>query len=182
MHHNCIEYLSNAEDRAAQAVAVRRELMPIPSLLSNAGRVAAIIVAALLAGSMFAVWRGYDFASYTPATYLEVHKLAVTGLNALLPVMGLVTIALVIALAVGARYDPRRMACYIVAAVLLASAGLVTILANQPINAMVMSWTTLPEGWEQVRDTWRNWHLVRFALTMVGLVLLVVTALNDKRV
>ncbi len=122
--------------------------MPIPSLLSNAGRVAAIIVAALLAGSMFAVWRGYDFASYTPATYLEVHKLAVTGLNALLPVMGLVSIALVIALAVGARYDPRRMACYIVAAVLLASAGLVTIAA----------------------------------LTMVGLVLLVVTALNDRRV
>ena len=55
--------------------------MPISSLLSNAARVAAIVVAGLLAGSMFAVWRGYDFAGYTPATYLEVHKLAVTGLN-----------------------------------------------------------------------------------------------------
>jgi hypothetical protein len=155
--------------------------MPISSLLSNAARVAAIVVAGLLAGSMFAVWRGYDFAGYTPATYLEVHKLAVTGLNALLPVMGLVSIALMIALAVGARHDRRRMACYIVAAVLFACAGLVTILANQPINAMVMGWTTLPDGWEQVRDSWRTWHLVRFVLTMAGLVLLVVTALKDRR-
>ena len=43
-------------------VAARREVMPISSLLSNAARVAAIVVAGLLAGSMFAVWRGYDFA------------------------------------------------------------------------------------------------------------------------
>jgi hypothetical protein len=46
---------------------------------------------------------------------------------------------------------------------------------------MVMGWTTLPDGWEQVRDSWRIWHLVRFVLTMAGLVLLVVTALNDRR-
>jgi hypothetical protein len=154
--------------------------MPISSLLSNAGRVAAIVLVGLLAGSMLVVWRGYDLAGYTAATYLEVHKLAIAGLNVLLPAMGFVSIALVVTLAVGARHDRRRLASYAAAAALLALAGIVTRFANQPINDLVMNWTTLPDGWEQIRDSWRNWHLLRFAFTLAGFVVLVVTALNDR--
>jgi hypothetical protein len=45
-----------------------------------------------------------------------------------------------------------------------------------------MSWTTLPDGWEQIRDNWRNWHLFRFALTLAGFLVLTVTALDDRPV
>lgn len=155
--------------------------MPISSLMSNAARVAAVVLVGLLAGSMLVVWRGYDLAGYTAATYLEVHKLAITGLNVLLPGMGLVSIALVVALALRARRDRRRRISYAVVALLLGLAALVTRFANQPINDLVMSWTALPDGWEQIRDGWRSWHLLRLACTMAGFLLLTVAALDDRR-
>ena len=62
--------------------------MPISSTLSTVGRVVSLMLVGLLAGSVFGVWRGFDFAQYTPAAYLEVHQGAVRGLNLLLPLLG----------------------------------------------------------------------------------------------
>ena len=145
--------------------------MPISSTLSTAARVAALVVTGLIAGSVFGIWRGYDLAQYSPAAFLEVHQGAVRGLNALLPLMGLVAIALVIAVAILERRNRRPLAMLIAAAALLAVAGLVTRLGNQPINDIVMTWTpdTLPANWEVIRDTWRSWHLVRTVASIAAL-------------
>jgi hypothetical protein len=136
-----------------------------------------------LAGSVFGLWRGFDFAQYSPAAYLEVHQGAVRGLDALLPVQGIVSIVIVAALAVGARRDRRQFVLLVVAALLLAAAGLVTRLGNQPINALVMNWTadTLPANWEALRDSWRNLHLLRTVCTMAALLLLAIAAVTERR-
>lgn len=125
----------------------------------------------LVAGSVFGIWRGYDLAQYSPSAFLEVHQGAVRGLNALLPVMGLVATALVVALAVIERRNRRTFVMLIVAALLLAGAGLVTRLGNQPINDLVMAWTpdTLPANWEAIRDSWRGLHLARTILSIAAL-------------
>jgi len=157
--------------------------MPISPVLSTGARVAVLIMVGLLAGSVFGVRAGYDFAQYTPAAYLEVHQGAVRGLNNLLPLLGLVAIVLSVGLAIGARANRRIMFGYLAAAVLLAGAGLVTRFGNQPINDLIVTWTpgNLPADWETIRDTWRNLHLLRLALTLPAQVILVVTALNDRR-
>jgi len=157
--------------------------MPISRVLSTIARVALLVLVGLLAGSMFGIARGYDFASYTPATYLEVHQVSVRGLNVLLPALGLAAIVLSIGLAVSVRRERRSMIGFIVAAVLIAVAGLVTRLGNQPINDLVMGWTatTLPAGWEAIRDSWRQFHLVRLVLTLVAQVTLIVTMLGERR-
>ena len=79
--------------------------MPISSTLSTVGRVVSLMLVGLLAGSVFGVWRAFDFAQYTPAAYLEVHQGAVRGLDMLLPVQGILAIVIVVALAIGARHD-----------------------------------------------------------------------------
>ena len=148
--------------------------MPISSTLSTVGRVVSLMLVGLLAGSVFGVWRGFDFAQYTPAAYLEVHQGAVRGILA---------IVIVVALAIGARHDRRQLVLLIAAAFLLAAAGLITRLGNQPINGLVMSWTaeTLPADWEALRDSWRNLHLLRTISTMAALLLLSIAAATDRR-
>ena len=157
--------------------------MPISSTLSTVGRVVSLMLVGLLAGSVFGVWRGFDFAQYTPAAYLEVHQGAVRGLDMLLPVQGILAIVIVVALAIGARRDRRQLVLLIAAAFLLAAAGLITRLGNQPINGLVMSWTaeTLPADWEALRDSWRNLHLLRTISTMAALLLLSIAAATDRR-
>lgn len=157
--------------------------MPISPALSIAARVALLIVVGLLAGSVFGVGIGYDFAQYTPAAYLEVHQGAVRGLNNLLPLFGLAAIVLAAGLAVTRRANRRLLFGYLAGAVLLAAAGLITRFANQPINDLVMTWSaaTLPADWETVRESWRSWHLARTIFTLAAQAILVATALNDRR-
>ena len=148
--------------------------MPISSLLSTIARVASLVVTGLLAGSVFAVWRGYDLAQYTPGAFIEVHQGAVRGLNTLLPGLGLAAIVLVAVQAVQLRRERSPLLLLIAAALCLVAAGLVTRLGNQPINELVMGWSaaTLPADWEAIRDNWRNLHLVRVVCSIAALAML----------
>ena len=145
--------------------------MPISSIVSTGTRVASLVLTGLLAGSVFAVWRGYDIAQYIPATFIEVHQGAVRGLNVLLPVLGIAAIVLVIVQAIQMRHQRRTLILLIVVALLLAAAALVTRFGNQPINELVMGWSSaaLPADWETIRDSWRSWHLVRVACSIAAL-------------
>lgn len=148
--------------------------MPISSLLSTIARVASLVVTGLLAGSVFAVWRGYDLAQYSPGAFIEVHQGAVRGLNNLLPALGLAAIVLVAVQAVQLRRERGPLLLLIAAALCLVAAGLVTRLGNQPINELVMGWSaaTLPADWEAIRDNWRNLHLVRVVCSIAALAML----------
>jgi len=145
--------------------------MPISQTLSTVPRVAALVITGLVAGSVFAVLRGYDLAQYSPTAFLEVQQGAVRGLNVLLPILGIVAMVLVVALAVIERRNRRTLILLVVAAVLLAISGVVTRFGNQPINELVMSWTpdTLPANWEAIRDSWRSFHLVRVITSVAAL-------------
>lgn len=150
--------------------------------LASAGQAIGLVVVGLLAGSLFGIWFGYDFTRYSPAAYLEVHQHAVSGLNDLLPYMGLAAIAATVALAWRSRGRPIVMWSYVVAAIGLAVAGLVTRFGNQPINALVMGWTSesLPPGWEDLRHSWWFWHGVRLAAVSVAFVALISAVFRDR--
>jgi hypothetical protein len=170
------------EPRAVNAIRGERSVMPVSQTLSTVPRVAALILTGLVAGSVFAVLRGYDLAQYSPATFLEVHQGAVRGLNALLPILGIVSIGLVVALAVIERRN-RRTLILLVLAALLATSGIVTRLGNQPINDLVMSWTvdTFPADWEAIRDSWRGFHLVRVITSIAAFAILSAALVTTPR-
>lgn len=140
-----------------------------------------IMLIALLAGSVFGIWRGYDPTAYSPVAFLEVHQGAVRGLNVLLPAMGAAAIALTAVLAWNAMGRALPFRLYVVAIAAMVTAALVTRFGNQPINAIVMTWTAgdIPTGWEALRDTWWRWHLLRVTAIILALATLVAAIMAD---
>jgi hypothetical protein len=134
-----------------------------------------IMIVALIAGSVFGIWRGYDPSGFSAASFLEIHQGAVRGLNTLLPVMGATAILLTAMLAWKALGRPLSLFFYLLAIVAMIISALVTRFGNQPINAIVMGWTstTMPTGWEDLRVVWWHWHLIRVGTTIAALALLV---------
>jgi len=153
----------------------------MPNLSTSLLQALGLLLISLVAGAMFGIWRGYDPATYTPATFVEMHQGAVRGLNTLLPAIGLVAIVATLALAWLGRGRPQVLWLYLAAAAAMATAALITRFGNQPINDVVMGWSTVPpDGWQTVRDTWWNWHLARLAAGIAAELLLITAVFADR--
>jgi len=157
-------------------------LLPASSKRLIACEVAAILLIALIAGSTFGIWQGYNHALYSPATFLEVHQGAVRGLNTLLPAMGFTTMILTLVLILRSDRHTSIRGLYWATLAMLILAGLITRLANQPINAAVMTWapTTMPDNWTEIRDSWWFWHTVRTLVSIAALAGLVTASLAAR--
>lgn len=142
----------------------------------------AALLFAMVAGSVFGIWRGYDPLGYTAPTFVEMHQGAIRGLNVLLPGLALASIILTAGLAWLARGKGAILWLYIGALLLMVAGGVVTRLFNQPINAEVMSWTagSLPANWSDLRATWWNWHLLRTGFSVCGFALLLAAIVVDR--
>ena len=74
-------------------------------------------------------------------------------------------------------YNDRPSTFYAFSAgfILFTIALLVTLLVEVPISGQVKTWTitTLPENWQQLRDRWGSFHVVRVVASLAGLGLLV---------
>ena len=137
-------------------------------------RILALITGGLVTGAMFGIWRGYNPSALSASASVEQHQQAVRGLNVILPVLGAVTIALTIAVAVHVRRKRPALLTFALAALLFAVSGIVTRTHNQPINSIVMGWDarTPPPEWSGMRETWWHWHLIRTFTGMAGFFLL----------
>ena len=142
-----------------------------------------VVLLALLVGTMFGIWVGFNPASLSASAYVEQQQNTIRSLNTLLPAMGAVCILLTVVLALLSRGDWRSRCLLIAAAVLMIIAALVTRFANQPINALVMTWSiqSPASNWTQLRDEWWQWHTVRTVAGIAALALTVVAALTFKR-
>jgi uncharacterized membrane protein len=150
----------------------------------NIVRFVLLVLMGLLVGSMFGILVGYNPATLSASAYVEQHQNAVRSLNTLFPVIGGICIALTAVLAAGSGAN-RRVRYLLVAAVLLMLvAALVTRFGNQPINAVVMTWSTQvqPAHWEQLRDQWWQWHVVRTIAAFLAFSSVVVAVLSTSNV
>lgn len=146
-----------------------------------------VVLAAILVGIMLALWVGHNPADLPYWVYLQRQQATIQTLNTPMPLLGAATILVTLVSACLRR--GQRLACgaLVVAALLLVGAGLITRLANQPINAMVMTWlpSQPPADWEQLRDRWWHWHILRTLLGCgaLGLLLFVIVGrpAADKR-
>jgi uncharacterized membrane protein len=151
-------------------------------MTANFIRFVLLVLLALLVGTMFGIWVGYNPAALSATAYVEQQQNAIRALNTLLPVMGAVCILLTVSLAVTTKSDARSRYLLVAAATLMVVAGLVTRFGNQPINAIVIMWDAQAPGenWEQLRDEWWSWHVVRSIAGIVALALTVLSLLISK--
>lgn len=145
-------------------------------------KLAAILLVSLVAGTTFGIWQGYDPAGLSAETFMVMHQGSVRGLNVLLPSLAAMAIALTILLAIRAGHSRPALSFYVVAALLMIAAGLITRFGNQPINAEIMTWSTgsIPAGWEGLRDSWWQLHVTRTIITIIAEVFLVLGSLVDR--
>jgi uncharacterized membrane protein len=135
-----------------------------------------LLCASLLVGAMFGYWLIFDPSGLTAAQYIALQQHGIRGFNATMPVLGAATLAVTVAAAVMARQDPARVAMLAAASLGFLAAGLITRFLNQPINAVVMTWSPAapPADWTVLRDSWWRWHIVRLTCGIGGLLLLIV--------
>ena len=152
-------------------------------MVVNSIRFVSLLLTSLLVGTMFGIWLGFDPAALTAQAYVEMQQNAIRALNISLPALGLICILLTAALAVLVKDDKRVRYLLVAATICLAIAGATTRFGNQPINAVVMTWS--PEApaanWTELRDTWWHWHVLRTVSGVGALVLAILAALGGRR-
>ena len=75
--------------------------------------------------------------------------------------------------------EPKTFYLSAAAFVLFIVALLVTVFIEVPIVEQIATWTisTLPKNWQQVRDRWSKFHIIRVVAGFTSVVLLVVAAI-----
>ena len=146
-------------------------------------RFTSLLLTSLLVGTMFGIWLGFNPAALTAAAYVEMQQNAIRALNVSLPALGLVCILLTAALAVLIKDDKRTRYLLVAAVACLVAAGLITRFANQPINAIVITWSPQAPAanWTELRDTWWRWHVLRTIVGVAALALALLAAVGAQR-
>ena len=141
-------------------------------------RFISLLLTALLVGTMFGIWLGFNPAALSAQAYVEMQQNTIRALNVALPILGLACIVSTAALAMLTKHDQRTRYLLVAAALCLAAVGIITRFANQPINAIVIGWSPQapPANWAELRDTWWYWHGLR---TMAGIAALALALLAD---
>ena len=139
-----------------------------------------LLLASLLVGATFGVWLVFNPAGLGANGYVALQQQGIRTLNVAMPALGAATALVTIIFAVLARDDRTRFLLLLAAAVCFVSAGLITRLLNQPINAIVMTWAVdaPPTNWTHLRDQWWQWHLMRLVAGLAALSLLIAATLR----
>ncbi len=145
-------------------------------------RFISIIFAALLAGTSFGIWLGFNPVNYSASTYVEQQQNLVHSLNTLM--IALVVIATVVTL-ISAYLQRKNKSIFVAllfAAALFISCMIITRLGNVPIQTEMLKWTadTLPDNWTMLRDKWWSFHIMRAVVGLMALVLVTWTIVSDK--
>ena len=143
-------------------------------MAANIFRFVLSVVLALLVGTMFGIWVGFNPTSLSASAYVEQQQNAIRALNVLMPVLGSIVVLLTLVSAILQRKDRKALVLLIVAAAFLVVSGLLTRFGNQPINAIVMTWDVArpPANWTELRDQWWGFHRLRTISGILALVLI----------
>tara|TARA_R110002050_G_scaffold286468_2_gene436905 strand:+ start:17820 stop:18275 length:456 start_codon:yes stop_codon:yes gene_type:complete len=140
-----------------------------------------VIMAALVSGTIFGIWIGYNPKNLSAPTFIEQQQNVITDLNTLMPILGLAAILLTLTSAIRYRKEKKSLKILLIAAFFLTLSGLITKVGNQPINSIVMTWDmhNPPTNWIELRDQWWAYHKIRTLTAFIGLCLIVWTSIKQ---
>jgi uncharacterized membrane protein len=141
-----------------------------------------IVFSALTTGMFHGPWIALSrsLKTFAPEVFLEIVDRMNRNMAPVMTVLMPGTMLSIIPLLLFS-YHQQPMVFYLSAAALLffLVALLVTVLIEVPIVQQIVTWTpsTLPENWQQLRDRWMRFHVIRVIAGIASLIFLLVAAL-----
>ena len=141
-----------------------------------------VICSALVAGMFYGPWAALSrsFKTFTPEVFLAIVDRMNRNMAPLMTVLMPATLLAMVPVLLGSYgVQPRIFSLYAAAFVLFLVAIAITVLIEVPIVKQIVSWTvaTLPADWQQVRDRWVRFHVIRVVAGLASLVLLLIAAI-----
>ena len=151
-------------------------------MLLQLAQLVSILTAALAGGMFWGPWLALTISirRFSPEVFLALANRLSRNIGAVMTVLLPLSLLLMVPVLVLAHgRQPTTFYCTLGALGMYALALLVTVAIEVPLVKQMECWTvaTLPPGWEQVRDRWAAFHLVRVATAVAGLGLLIAGAL-----
>ncbi len=145
-------------------------------------RFANIILAALLAGTSFGIWMGFNPINYSASTYLEQQLNLVRSLHILMVSLVIIVTIVTLISAFLQRKNKTVFITLLFAAAFFASCIFISRLGNLPIQNEMLSWNanSLPDNWTILRDKWWSFHIMRTVAELIALVLVVWTSVQKS--
>ena len=141
-----------------------------------------ILLSALVTGVFWGTWLGLSrsMATFSAETFLAIADAMIGNLGTIMTI--LVPAALLTTLPVlYLLYRRRSPAFYTTLGgfAFFVVALLITLFVEVPLDMEFETWTvaTLPANWEQLRDRWEWYHVIRSWVSVAGLALLLAAAL-----
>jgi hypothetical protein len=139
-----------------------------------------IIIAALLAGTSFGIWMGFNSLNLSPSTYIEQQQNMIRGLNNLMIILVFSATVITIISAFLQRGDKQAFIPLLIASLFFIACILISRFGNQPINNEIIKWTsgTLPGNLSELRDKWWTFHIFRTTAELIALGLVTWTSIK----
>lgn len=141
-----------------------------------------IVLSAFVAGMFHGPWVALSrsMKTFTPDVFLAI----VDRMNRnMAPVMTVLMPATLLSITpvlfLSYHEQPRIFYLNAIALALFIIALVVTVFIEVPIVEKIVTWTvpTLPGNWQQVRDRWTKFHVIRVIAGLASLILLVIAAI-----
>ncbi len=101
-----------------------------------------IIIAALLAGTSFGIWMGFNPVNLSLSTYIEQQQNMIRALNVLMITLVFGATIITIISAILHRGDKQAFIPLLIASVFFIACIIISRFGNQPINNEIMKWTS----------------------------------------
>jgi hypothetical protein len=145
-------------------------------------QIISIVLSALVAGMFCGPWVALtrSINTFKPDVFLAiVHRMNRNMAQVMTMLMPAALLSILPVLFISYNERAKTFFLTLIGFGLFFVALLVTVLVEVPIVKQFEGWTvsTLPDNWEQLRDRWGAFHLIRIVASLAGLVLLLVGAI-----
>jgi uncharacterized membrane protein len=141
-----------------------------------------IVLSALVGGMYWGPWLALSrsMRTFKPEVFLDIVDRMNRNMESLMTILtpvALLSIAPVLFFSYNDQ--PRTFYLTLTGFALFIVALLVTMIVEVPIVKQIVTWTpgTLPDNWQQLRDRWGSFHIIRVVAGIGGLILLVAGAI-----
>ena len=139
-----------------------------------------IVLVALLAGTSFGIWIGFNPATYSVSTYIEQQQHLVRSLNFLMVALVIMATIVTVVSAFLQRQNKMTFVALLTAAFFLASCIVISRFGNLPVQTEMLAWnsTSPPDNWTEMRDKWWTFHILRTVVELIALVIVAWTSVS----
>jgi Domain of unknown function (DUF1772) len=150
-------------------------------MILKIAEIVSIVITALAAGMFFGPWLALTISirTFAPDVFLAiVGRLNTNMARTMTALLPLALLSMIPVLFFSYRVQPNMFVTTLAAFALFVAALLVTMLVEVPIVQQIVTWTvpTLPDNWQELRDRWSAFHILRVVASLAGFVFLVVGA------